>query len=105
MIFEVCEAKCRILRKKFIKVRRGSVHKARQRRNRRMYARIHEKKKGYSASCNPAFIGVPETIRTSDPFLRREVLYPAELRGQIEVNNPYTRVAPLFQACFKRNAR
>ena len=26
--------------------------------------------------------GVPETIRTSDPFLRREVLYPAELRGQ-----------------------
>ena len=29
------------------------------------------------------FIGVPETIRTSDPFLRREVLYPAELRGLI----------------------
>ena len=28
-------------------------------------------------------IGVPETIRTSDPFLRREVLYPAELRGQM----------------------
>ena len=27
--------------------------------------------------------GVPETIRTSDPFLRREVLYPAELRGQV----------------------
>jgi hypothetical protein len=26
--------------------------------------------------------GVPETIRTSGPFLRREVLYPAELRGQ-----------------------
>jgi hypothetical protein len=27
-------------------------------------------------------LGVPETIRTSGPFLRREVLYPAELRGQ-----------------------
>ena len=32
----------------------------------------------------PVFIGVPETIRTSDPFLRREVLYPSELRGQVE---------------------
>lgn len=29
--------------------------------------------------------GVPETIRTSDPFLRREVLYPAELRGQKKI--------------------
>src|SRR6185369_3875751 len=28
------------------------------------------------------FIGVPETIRTSDPFFSMEVLYPAELRGQ-----------------------
>ena len=37
----------------------------------------------------PPFImtGVPETIRTSGPFLRREVLYPAELRGQ---KNNYT---------------
>ena len=27
-------------------------------------------------------IGVPESIRTTGPFLRREVLYPAELRGR-----------------------
>ncbi len=27
--------------------------------------------------------GVPESIRTTGPFLRREVLYPAELRGHV----------------------
>jgi hypothetical protein len=27
-------------------------------------------------------LGAPEPIRTADPFLRREVLYPAELRAQ-----------------------
>jgi hypothetical protein len=27
--------------------------------------------------------GVPESIRTTGPFLRREVLYPAELRGRV----------------------
>ena len=27
-------------------------------------------------------LGAPEAIRTPDPFLRREVLYPAELRTQ-----------------------
>src|SRR5690606_18731770 len=33
-------------------------------------------------------IGAPDAIRTHDPFLRREVLYPAELR----VPNPLIRV-------------
>ena len=28
------------------------------------------------------FLGAPETIRTSDPCLRRAVLYPAELRAR-----------------------
>ena len=32
--------------------------------------------------------GAPEAIRTPDPFLRREVLYPAELRVQ---NNKFGR--------------
>jgi len=27
--------------------------------------------------------GAPETIRTSDPCLRRAVLYPAELRARV----------------------
>ena len=31
----------------------------------------------------PNLIGVPESIRTTGPFLRREVLYPAELRGRV----------------------
>lgn len=31
--------------------------------------------------------GAPEAIRTPDPFLRREVLYPAELRVQIGRND------------------
>lgn len=44
--------------------------------------------------------GVPETIRTSDPFLRREVLYPAELRGQVGKRAMYTRVARCFQLYF-----
>jgi hypothetical protein len=38
-------------------------------------------KKGLAHVLNLGENGVPETIRTSDPFLRREVLYPAELRG------------------------
>jgi hypothetical protein len=40
------------------------------------------KKKGF-VLCKSLFeIGAPEAIRTPDPFLRREVLYPAELRAQ-----------------------
>jgi hypothetical protein len=40
-------------------------------------------KKGPATITEPLYCtGVPETIRTSGPFLRREVLYPAELRGQ-----------------------
>src|SRR4051812_31372331 len=35
----------------------------------------------YLAESASYLIGVPETIRTSGPFLRREVLYPTELRG------------------------
>ena len=33
------------------------------------------------AGAAPFEIGTPETIRTSDPSLRRRMLYPAELRG------------------------
>ncbi len=33
--------------------------------------------------------GVPEAIRTPDPFLRREVLYPAELRRHEAYSNTF----------------
>ena len=33
-----------------------------------------------------SLVGVPETIRTSGPFLRREVLCPAELREHNDEN-------------------
>ena len=46
----------------------------------------------------PVIIGVPETIRTSGPFLRREVLYPAELRGLMTIGAKwYNRDAPRVQ--------
>ena len=32
------------------------------------------------------FIGTPGEIRTPDPLVRSQVLYPAELRAQIDLN-------------------
>ncbi len=32
--------------------------------------------------------GAPEEIRTPDPLVRSQVLYPAELRAQIKQVNP-----------------
>ena len=51
----------------------GSFFLARRKEN--------EKSRTHSRSCEIPY-GVPEAIRTPDPFLRREVLYPAELRRQ-----------------------
>ena len=31
---------------------------------------------------NPLIIGAPEEIRTPDPLVRSQVLYPAELRAR-----------------------
>ncbi len=47
--------------------------------------------------------GVPETIRTSGPFLRREVLYPAELRGQNRLSFIYQPL--LFGKEFSRRRK
>ena len=45
----------------------------------------------------PVLYGVPETIRTSGPFLRREVLYPAELRGRLWTFQWYIRDSDAVQ--------
>ena len=42
-------------------------------------------KKAYSGNCKPfLFFGAPEEIRTPDPLVRSQVLYPAELRAREE---------------------
>ncbi|MDQ5919739.1 MAG: hypothetical protein QG668_466 [Patescibacteria group bacterium] len=49
---------------------------------RRTSCTVSKKRKGVTKSCAnlSCFIdGAPQTIRTSDLFLRREALYPAEL--------------------------
>ncbi len=46
-----------------------------------------ENKKEPDCRCNPVRINVhgdPEEIRTLDPLIRSQVLYPAELRGQLD---------------------
>ena len=42
--------------------------------------------------------GVPESIRTTGPFLRREVLYPAELRGRVKKFVWYSRIGEAVQS-------
>ena len=48
----------------------------------------HEKSDSQSYDKLPLFFGVHEGIRTSDPTLRRRVLYPTELRGHLSANKP-----------------
>ena len=46
----------------------------------------HKKEKKTISSLN-LLNGVPGAIRTPDRSLRRGLLYPAELRGQLEITN------------------
>jgi hypothetical protein len=42
---------------------------------------VPEKKKELAITLTPCFIGAPGAIRTPDPLVRSQVLYPTELRA------------------------
>ena len=42
---------------------------------------LPKKEKGVSYYANPLFNGAPGAIRTPDPLVRSQVLYPTELRA------------------------
>ena len=48
----------------------------------------------------PFGIGAPERIRTSDPRLRRAVLYPSELRAHGSDSNRFYRVSLSINFCY-----
>src|SRR6187551_1612930 len=53
-------------------------------------------------SVDPNFYGAPEEIRTPDPLVRSQVLYPAELRAHAR---HYTRYRMFLKAKTWRRAR
>ncbi len=50
---------------------------------------------GGSLNFNESVIGAPGRIRTSDPLVRSQALYPTELRARCLYNDEYIEV-PLF---------
>ena len=50
------------------------------------------------------FYGAPEEIRTPDPLVRSQVLYPAELRAHLVVTKIKLRIIPQTFLVYKLNS-